>query len=244
MRRSALIDFDSLQKSHMVNILLNSSFSSSYLPADPEGPGVCAMFLTLMSFILVVVTMPFSLCVTVKASNMRITNIDTKIYYKILCFKFKFAGGPRVREGGGVQARSAALRGRQGARWHTQRFAKLKNFIWQLQKKSTGLFFIMPCVDSYKKVDLRTVSFDVPPQEVTNGKKIQSRAFPVCKIIEFEICFGKGSLPRLCDCFRGRCCLLQGVKPNHGHQQHRGLQVCKQTYTKFSSFPKIKMFVF
>ena len=24
----------------------------------------------------------------------------------------------------------------------------------------------MPCIDTYKKVDLRTVSFDVPPQEV------------------------------------------------------------------------------
>ena len=32
--------------------------------------------------------------------------------------------------------------------------------------KGPGLFFIMPCIDSYKKVDLRTVSFDVPPQEV------------------------------------------------------------------------------
>ena len=32
--------------------------------------------------------------------------------------------------------------------------------------KGPGLFFVMPCVDSYKKVDLRTVSFDVPPQEV------------------------------------------------------------------------------
>ena len=32
--------------------------------------------------------------------------------------------------------------------------------------KGPGLFFIMPCVDTYKKVDLRTVSFDVPPQEV------------------------------------------------------------------------------
>ena len=29
-----------------------------------------------------------------------------------------------------------------------------------------GLFFILPCTDSYTKVDLRTVSFDVPPQEV------------------------------------------------------------------------------
>ena len=32
--------------------------------------------------------------------------------------------------------------------------------------KGPGLFFIMPCIDTYKKVDLRTVSFDVPPQEV------------------------------------------------------------------------------
>ncbi|XP_064615981.1 band 7 protein AGAP004871-like isoform X1 [Liolophura sinensis] len=32
--------------------------------------------------------------------------------------------------------------------------------------KGPGLFFIVPCVDAYSKVDLRTVSFDVPPQEV------------------------------------------------------------------------------
>ena len=32
--------------------------------------------------------------------------------------------------------------------------------------KGPGIFFVMPCIDSYKKVDLRTVSFDVPPQEV------------------------------------------------------------------------------
>lgn len=29
-----------------------------------------------------------------------------------------------------------------------------------------GIFFIIPCIDTYSKVDLRTVSFDVPPQEV------------------------------------------------------------------------------
>ncbi|ESO96030.1 hypothetical protein LOTGIDRAFT_214616 [Lottia gigantea] len=32
--------------------------------------------------------------------------------------------------------------------------------------RGPGLFFIIPCIDSYTKVDLRTVSFDVPPQEV------------------------------------------------------------------------------
>ncbi len=29
-----------------------------------------------------------------------------------------------------------------------------------------GLFFILPCIDTYIKVDLRTVTFDVPPQEI------------------------------------------------------------------------------
>ena len=41
--------------------------------------------------------------------------------------------------------------------------------------KGPGLFFIMPCVDTYKKVDLRTVSFDVPPQEVSIVMNI-----PIC----------------------------------------------------------------
>lgn len=32
--------------------------------------------------------------------------------------------------------------------------------------RGPGIFFIIPCIDTYCKVDLRTVSFDVPPQEV------------------------------------------------------------------------------
>ncbi|CAF3904133.1 unnamed protein product [Rotaria sordida] len=32
--------------------------------------------------------------------------------------------------------------------------------------KGPGLFFILPCVDMIIKVDLRTVTFDVPPQEI------------------------------------------------------------------------------
>ena len=31
-----------------------------------------------------------------------------------------------------------------------------------------GIFFIVPCIDTYKKLDLRTVSFDVPPQVENN----------------------------------------------------------------------------
>ena len=46
------------------------------ISADPEGPGICAMFLTLVSFLLVLVTLPFSLCVTVKVSLLTILGPD------------------------------------------------------------------------------------------------------------------------------------------------------------------------
>ncbi|CAJ0609601.1 unnamed protein product [Cylicocyclus nassatus] len=32
--------------------------------------------------------------------------------------------------------------------------------------KGPGIFFVLPCIESYTKVDLRTVSFNVPPQEI------------------------------------------------------------------------------
>ena len=97
-------------------------FFLSLFSADPEGPGICAMFLTLVSLMLVLVTLPFSLCVTVKV---------VQEYERAVVFRLG-----RLRSGGA---------------------------------KGPGLFFVMPCVDSYKKVDLRTVSFDVPPQEVSGN---------------------------------------------------------------------------
>ena len=37
--------------------------------------------------------------------------------------------------------------------------------------KGPGLFFILPCIDSIVNVDLRTITFDVPPQEIlTKGQ--------------------------------------------------------------------------
>jgi len=38
--------------------------------------------------------------------------------------------------------------------------------------KGPGLFFVLPFIDSYKKVDLRTVSFDVPPQEILSKDSV------------------------------------------------------------------------
>jgi regulator of protease activity HflC (stomatin/prohibitin superfamily) len=34
-------------------------------------------------------------------------------------------------------------------------------------RSSTGIFFILPCIDAYARVDLRTRTYDVPPQEVS-----------------------------------------------------------------------------
>ena len=41
-----------------------------------------------------------------------------------------------------------------------------------LQLACKGIFFVLPCVDHYKKVDLRTVSFDVPPQEILSRDSV------------------------------------------------------------------------
>ena len=32
--------------------------------------------------------------------------------------------------------------------------------------RGPGVFFIIPCVDTYEKIDMRTATYDVPPQEV------------------------------------------------------------------------------
>ena len=41
-----------------------------------------------------------------------------------------------------------------------------------MKLKGPGIFFILPCIDHHKKVDLRTVSFDVPPQEILSRDSV------------------------------------------------------------------------
>ena len=33
--------------------------------------------------------------------------------------------------------------------------------------KGPGIFFVLPCIESYERVDLRTITLGVPPQEVS-----------------------------------------------------------------------------
>jgi erythrocyte band 7 integral membrane protein len=44
------------------------------------------------------------------------------------------------------------------------RMGKLRSKI----SKDSGAVFNLPCVDTFYKIDLRVVTFDVPPQEVFN----------------------------------------------------------------------------
>ena len=39
--------------------------------------------------------------------------------------------------------------------------------------KGPGIFFVLPCIESYEKVDLRTITLGVPPQEVSLCPRIQ-----------------------------------------------------------------------
>ncbi|CAF3399727.1 unnamed protein product [Rotaria socialis] len=84
-----------------------------------EESGYIFCFLIILSYILVVITFPLSLCFCLKV---------VQEYERAVIFRL-----------GRILANGA---------------------------RGPGLFFILPCIDTYSKVDLRTVTFDVPPQEI------------------------------------------------------------------------------
>ena len=36
--------------------------------------------------------------------------------------------------------------------------------------RGPGVFFVIPCIDVYEKIDMRTKTFEIPPQEVTQRR--------------------------------------------------------------------------
>ncbi|NP_001161585.1 MEC2-like protein [Saccoglossus kowalevskii] len=87
---------------------------------DSDGSiGCCGWILTVFSWILFFLTIPFSLCICIKV---------VQEYERAVIFRLG-----RLLPGGA---------------------------------KGPGIFFVLPCIENYTKVDLRTISFDVPPQEV------------------------------------------------------------------------------
>jgi len=82
-----------------------------------EDRGICHLVLVGFSYLLVIVTFPFSLFVCIKI----VVEYERAVIY---------------------------------------RMGRL------LGAKGPGLFFILPCIDDITRVDMRTVSFDIPPQEI------------------------------------------------------------------------------
>ena len=97
-----------------------------------DWPGVCACLITLLSLLLVIITFPLSLLLTVKV---------VQEYERAVIFRLG-----RLLTGGA---------------------------------RGPGVFFIIPCLDVYQKIDMRTATYDVPPQEVRQSA-VCCRCSPVC----------------------------------------------------------------
>ena len=97
--------------------------------------------LAFISIILVLVTLPFSLCYCVKV----VQEYERAVIFRLGRLKKGGASGP-------------------------------------------GLFFILPCIDKYSCVDLRTVSYEVPPQEMLSRDSVTVSVDAVCfyKVISFS----------------------------------------------------------
>lgn len=85
----------------------------------------CGFGLTIFSYLLVLLTFPFSLFVCFKVVN----EYERAVFFRL----------GRIVSGG---------------------------------PKGPGIFFILPCIDTFIKIDMRTVSFDVPPQEVLSKDSV------------------------------------------------------------------------
>ncbi|XP_059093416.1 band 7 protein AGAP004871-like isoform X1 [Tigriopus californicus] len=102
-------------------LLVTETMETQFVGADESdsGIGLCGWLLTAISWGLVIVTLPFSLCVCFKV---------VQEYERAVIFRLG-----RLLSGG---------------------------------SRGPGIFFVLPCIESYQKVDLRTITLGVPPQEV------------------------------------------------------------------------------
>merc|ERR1719322_1085175 len=87
--------------------------------ACEEGPGICALLLTIGSLFLIAASLPLSLFFVVKV---------VQEYERAVIFRLG-----RLLTGGA---------------------------------RGPGVFFVIPCVDVYEKIDMRSQTFEIPPQEI------------------------------------------------------------------------------
>ena len=81
-----------------------------------------------------------------------------------------------------------------------------------------GLFFILPCLDTIQTVDLRTITFDVPPQEILTKDSVSVAGVQ----LNFTLLLFEGD--RGCRC----CCLFQDFQPHELRDQRPECQPVHQ----------------
>ncbi|CAG7643259.1 unnamed protein product [Allacma fusca] len=109
------------------------------------GSGIIGMGITMLSWLIVVLTFPFSLFFCFKV---------VQEYERAVIFRLG-----RLQSGG-----------------------------------SKGIFFVLPCIESFVKVDLRTSCFDVPPQEVLTKDSVTGYNSSWARAVVTEGSTGPGSL--------------------------------------------------
>uniref|UniRef100_A0A0N5CAY1 PHB domain-containing protein n=1 Tax=Strongyloides papillosus TaxID=174720 RepID=A0A0N5CAY1_STREA len=77
--------------------------------------------------------------------------------------------------------------------------------------KGPGIFFIVPCIDTYRKVDLRVLSFEVPPQEILSKDSV---TVAVDAVVYFRISNATISVTNVEDCSRSTKLLAQTTLRN------------------------------
>ncbi|KAL3990469.1 SPFH domain / Band 7 family protein [Acanthocheilonema viteae] len=77
--------------------------------------------------------------------------------------------------------------------------------------KGPGIFFIVPLIDTYSKVDLRVVSFEVPPQEILSKDSV---TVAVDAVVYFRISNASVSVTNVEDAARSTKLLAQTTLRN------------------------------
>jgi len=124
----------------------------------------CGKILTFISWVLIALTLPFSLCFSLKV---------VQEYERAVIFRLG-----RLLPGGA---------------------------------RGPGIFFIIPCIDTYRKVDLRVVSFDVPPQEILSKDSV---TVAVDAVVYFRISNATVSVTNVEDASRSTKLLAQTTLRN------------------------------
>ncbi|XP_067946695.1 band 7 protein AGAP004871-like isoform X2 [Watersipora subatra] len=78
--------------------------------------------------------------------------------------------------------------------------------------KGPGMFFVFPCMDNIVKIDLRTITYDVPPQEILTKDSVTVAVDAVCY---FRICNPVLSINSVANAHRSTHLLAQTTLRNH-----------------------------